>query len=158
MQESLEIVALREHYESTLRREAYKYQQQIEALTRELQEEKQRNALLEAELVQHLRAQPFTSSSPPLSLPFSSPALILNEEKNKIASVMFVEAREMKEKETGRKYTAYIINVQNAQGATWTIHKRYRQFEVLHFLLARRFGEAVPDFPPKHELIGMSEG
>jgi hypothetical protein len=187
MQGPTEVAGLREHYESIMRREAYKYQQQIDTLTRELEEEKKRSALLESELVQYLRqnanlpprplgstssstsTSTSTSSSlpsppPPTSLaspPYSSPPLssspLVYGDKSRVVSVNIIDAREMKEKEGGRKYHAYVINIQNVLGEGWTIYKRYRQFEVLHFLIVRRFGEHVPELPPKRQLIKQAE-
>jgi len=185
MPESAEIVALREHYESIMRREAYRYQQRIDALVQQLEEERKRNALLEAELVHHLRNQSTNNKNPvyqsttpsnqySLNAQFTtSPSVSPNSsasnyyptgdgvvpdargKANNVAANI-IDARELKEKEGGRKYTAYVINLNDQRGEGWTIYKRYRQFEVLHCLLVRRFADDVPEFPPKHELISKS--
>jgi len=142
-----EIIALKEHYENIIQREAKQYQQQIEKLTYQLTEEKKRNALLEAELINYLRDQsPNKSDSRPST----------NDDKAKIVSVQLIDTRDMKEKDGNRRFTAYVLNVQNSLGEQYTIHKRYKQFEVLHFLLSRRFSEVVPELPPKHELAGKT--
>jgi len=158
MQESAEVKALKEHYDTIMKREAYRYQQRIDALVQQLEEERKRNGLLEAELVQHLRNQSSSSSTSPMvslnnyGLLSSMPDV--SAVNNISASI--VDARELKEKDGGRKYTAYVINVGPQDGTGWTLYKRYRNFEVLHTMLVRRFVEDVPEFPPKHELISSS--
>lgn len=49
----------------------------------------------------------------------------------------------------------YMTNNLTKKLYSWTIYKRYSQFEVLHWLLVRRFADEVPEFPPKREFICM---
>lgn len=157
MQESAEVTAIKEQYEATIRREAYRYQQRIDALVQQLDEERKRNALLEAELVQYLRNQ-----SPALRGDGAGPVASVNSSPlelklvSKTVTANIIDAREMKEKDGGRKYTAFVVNMSNERNDSWTIYKRYSQFEVLHWLLVRRFADEVPEFPPKREFISKA--
>jgi len=139
----------KEHYETVIMREAHKYEGQIERLTYMLEEERKRSAILETELVNYLRGQSLISRD---SCSFS-----INDEKTRIMTVSMIDARDMREKGTDRTYIAYVMNVKNSLGDQWTIYRRFRQFEVLHFYMLRRFDEHVPNFPTKRLLLGKAK-